>query len=274
MIKKIKGIGMIGVIASLLLMLSCGPASDESQDYDANEISSPEMDANSSDLKITANTVSLYHFNKTYEAWSCGPYARWTRDVVSGYDLIVGEYHYDEYRGAKLSANTPFASGKSFKFDGIKDYLVGNRCGFYHGLKNLPQGTVEAYVNVTLFSGSACGIVSTYSCVNTDCDTTVSDAFEFGVDTDRKVFVSLPPAGVTLKSNKLLKLGKWYHLATTWDGSYLKIYINGVLDNKVATNAGVGDSNHLDVGRIQNTNAYCKGYIDEVRISRVALYAK
>ena len=40
--------------------------------------------------------------------------------------------------------------------------------------------------------------------------------------------------GAGVRSNTILLTGQWYHVAVTWDGSNVKIYIDGVLDNTVA----------------------------------------
>ncbi len=211
------------------------------------------------------NTVSLYHFNAKKTAVGCyGSHYPYTHDSAGGKDLYIKN-------GGKLSATSPFASGASFKFDGINDSLCsyGDRCpawcGRFHSLSNLPQGTVDAYVNVTGFSGSDCGIIG------------VSSFFSLGVGTDRKAYVDL--GGVNLKSNKILKLKKWYWLAATWDGGTLKIYINGVLDNQIATSNGIPtNSGTMHIGALGDdfsgnpTDSFCRGYIDEIRFSNAALY--
>jgi len=63
----------------------------------------------------------------------------------------------------------------------------------------------------------------------------------------------------------------WYHLAATFDGTTLKMYVNGVLENTVAA-AGLHPqvtTNALSLG-LTNGTQYVNGALDEVRIWNVA----
>jgi hypothetical protein len=66
--------------------------------------------------------------------------------------------------------------------------------------------------------------------------------------------------------------GVWHHLAGTYDGSQIKLYVDGVLrDTKpykgaIATNAAI-----VSIGSDSGTRRYCDGRIDDVRIYNCAL---
>ena len=70
----------------------------------------------------------------------------------------------------------------------------------------------------------------------------------------------------------------WVHLAATYDGATIKIYVNGVLDNSMATTFTIGTNNvdlglGADVGSGSGTNTL-HGQMDEVRIYNGALSAQ
>jgi len=67
-------------------------------------------------------------------------------------------------------------------------------------------------------------------------------------------------------------IGKWHHVAITWDGTWTKGYINGELklneNFDEAYSAMSDNSNNLSIGHRYN---YFKGSIDEIRIYKKAL---
>jgi hypothetical protein len=87
------------------------------------------------------------------------------------------------------------------------------------------------------------------------------------------------PPGYHL-SKKQLKANEWTHIAVTYDGKDVNLYINGEVDTKIAANGKIvpaipGQS--LGIGaevRIPSRGApnirYFQGVIDEVRVSDVA----
>lgn len=72
----------------------------------------------------------------------------------------------------------------------------------------------------------------------------------------------------------LLNTGTWYHVAATWDGATVRIYLNGVLDNIPAARAGtIGtDPRAVYVGGSAGTDL-TNGILDDVRVYRRALRA-
>ena len=57
----------------------------------------------------------------------------------------------------------------------------------------------------------------------------------------------------------------WHHLAMTYDGQEIKLYVDGVLANSVVHEGSIGDApKELVLGGFLNTN--WKGYIDDLRI--------
>jgi len=75
-------------------------------------------------------------------------------------------------------------------------------------------------------------------------------------------------------------VGKWYHLATTWDATNgLRLFVNGALDASTpqAVYSASGGSNYLfaalSPGGCAGNTDYFKGSIDEMRVYDRALSA-
>jgi hypothetical protein len=67
---------------------------------------------------------------------------------------------------------------------------------------------------------------------------------------------------------------QWYYLAGVWEGTRIKIYVNGVLEgDSTASGTPQTDNNVLHIGDNTTGGARWRGLIDEVRISRRALSA-
>jgi hypothetical protein len=76
-------------------------------------------------------------------------------------------------------------------------------------------------------------------------------------------------------SGDVLQPGRWHHLAMTYDGSVLRVYIDGREGGSVAIGRRrVAGGTPLDIGRRQDGYIYFKGRIDEVRLYDRALSAK
>ncbi|UOU99128.1 glycosyl hydrolase family 18 protein [Chryseobacterium daecheongense] len=74
-----------------------------------------------------------------------------------------------------------------------------------------------------------------------------------------------------LASNTALNANTWYHVAATYDGATMKIYINGVLDASKSQTGSVDSSGAFNVGYSYNISRNFNGKIDEVRVWKRAL---
>lgn len=75
-------------------------------------------------------------------------------------------------------------------------------------------------------------------------------------------------AGADLNSNVVPTPGVWYHVAATYDGSVMRIYINGNLVNSANYSAAITNSSYdLFIGEnSQNRGRYWNGDIDELTL--------
>lgn len=83
--------------------------------------------------------------------------------------------------------------------------------------------------------------------------------------------VSINNVQQKLASATALNANTWYHVAATYDGSNMKIYINGILDATKAQTGSVNSTGAFNVGYLYNTSRNFNGKIDEVRVWKRAL---
>ena len=68
-------------------------------------------------------------------------------------------------------------------------------------------------------------------------------------------------------SGTLLPTNTWSHVAATWDGVTLRLYVNGVqVGSRAAAGTLLTTSNPLRIGGNANRGEYFAGTIDEVRV--------
>jgi RHS repeat-associated protein len=86
--------------------------------------------------------------------------------------------------------------------------------------------------------------------------------------------VSHGAAGTNVTANSItpLVLGAWTHIVGTYDGSSVKVYLNGTLNAQAATSGAIGGTTQdVVIGAdTANSSEYFNGLIDEARISNVA----
>jgi dihydrofolate reductase len=69
-----------------------------------------------------------------------------------------------------------------------------------------------------------------------------------------------------------LAANTWTHLAMTYDGTTLKIYVNGTLVTSTAQSGTiVASTNPLQIGGDSTYGQYFRGMIDEVRVYNIVL---
>ncbi len=83
--------------------------------------------------------------------------------------------------------------------------------------------------------------------------------------------VSINNVQQKLASATALNANTWYHVAATYDGSNMKIYINGILDATKAQTGSVNSTGAFNVGYLYNTSRNFNGKIDEVRVWKRSL---
>lgn len=193
----------------------------------------------------------------------------------------VGLWHMDESAGSgayikDISGNnnngTPTGTtsstgrmGKAKTFNGSSD-IISLPASSAFDLQNL---SIEAWINPTIVSQN--GFIfekTTNGTVNTQYSAflNATDTFYF-----RTYNTSAAGDNLTFTSSNYFVSNRWNHVVCTYDGSYKKVYVNGVL---VASKA-YSQTLSTNAAGTSTIGGYSSGYffngsIDEVRISNIA----
>jgi len=78
--------------------------------------------------------------------------------------------------------------------------------------------------------------------------------------------------GASMTSNGVIAPNTWYHIVGTYDGSQMRVYINGALDSSLAkTGAMIDNGNRVNIGGRGGVGMYFNGLIDDARVYDRAL---
>jgi hypothetical protein len=159
--------------------------------------------------------------------------------------------------------------GEALWFSGY-DYVVVSD----HESLNPSYITVEAWVYPTNYGYVRAFVTKKYHSGWAPPWFTYQISF-FGYDPNANsaVRVNYDYAEHRIRSTNPLLINAWNHVAGTYDGETLKIYINGNLEGENTAPSGPIDSQPtpLYIGHVQGTNNYFYGKIDEVAIYNRAL---
>lgn len=136
-------------------------------------------------------------------------------------------------------------------------------------LAAVPQVTMEARVKVNKFASSS-PFISTVMGVEEEF------LLRFGDTTIKPNQIQLAGGGFPVTGKTEFEVDKWYHLAVVFDGSTIKLYVNGELDGQVDAPRGPvilcgnTDKRRYCIGSSVNSR-YLDGSISEVRVWKRAL---
>lgn len=156
----------------------------------------------------------------------------------------------------------------SMGFDGTDDYVVTTTDSRLQGNNSF---SVTAWVKPNSF-GSANAVVALFG-------SSTDKGYWLNVGSDGSVTLWISTNGSAQSAPPTyagtISTGQWSHLVGTFDGSAIKIYVNGRLISSGSVSGPVhtvSTSNAFTIGRLGATSAdYFNGLIDDVRIYKYAL---
>ena len=173
----------------------------------------------------------------------------------------------------------PGLFGSSFSFDGINDHARVSDNVNLHLTSGL---TIGAWVNIPSPSAAHMGIVTKWDLVGG----LNQRSFSFALSPLGQAYLALspggfdPPIGLAGTTTNVISLNTWTHLAGTYDGSFIRIFVNGQLRAQTAYVGGVfpgtddlGIGGLVGGGSSGSVGSPFAGRIDEAVIYNRALSA-
>jgi len=218
-------------------------------------------------LALCLAQVSLLSFEAEGTSASPDPgcVAHWRFDEGSG--NIAHDETANNNDGTIYGATWVYwVSGKALSFDGINDYVEVP----HNSSLNFDVFTWAAWIKVDDMSASRPIIGEKWD------SGTWPHWFVTVESTSKLSFLTMTSSRlVRLFGDTVLSAGTWYHVAGTYDGSKMKIYVNGVEDENSASQSGtlIKADRPLGFGRSFESgfDSFFDGLMDEVRIYNRAL---
>jgi hypothetical protein len=165
-------------------------------------------------------------------------------------------------------ANPVHPNGYALSYDGVRDFVSVPSSA---SLNPTSQITVETWIKPSSLASSQISLGGTW-----DDITGANRTYLFFIGNGKAQFyVSHTGADApNASSTTTLQVGKWYHLAGTFDGSNINLYVNGVLEGTASSPGAIHTNTHpLYVGKSDGdlgNSADFGGTIDEFRVWNVA----
>ncbi len=234
----------------------------------------PQVDASS-------NTDSIYMYYNNPQAqdnqsavgvWNSNYVGVWHMKETSGVTNSDSTSNANNLTKVSATSPNPTSSGQmdgAQTFNGSTDFDdVADNSSF--NLTN--QMTLEGWVKYNSISGWQAMMAKRRGNGNPQ-----EEAFWFGKeDVTNKTILGLAPNGspteVQFRGTTAMTAGNWYYLTIAYDGSNIKMYLNGVLESTTSYTSAIYNStwsfrvgNSRDAAAVNG--AFTNGVIDEPRIS-------
>jgi fibronectin type 3 domain-containing protein len=192
---------------------------------------------------------------------------------------LVGAWGFDEATGTvatdasghsldgAIVGPTRTASGKfgrALTFDGTNDWVTVNDAPALHLTTGI---TLEAWVSPSRLTGWRTAVLKEQSAG-------LAWSLYANTDTNRPSAHVFTSAESEIRGAGTLALGAWSHLAMTYDGTAVRLYVNGTLaGTKAATGTLISTTQPLRFGGNGVWSEWFEGSLDEIRVYDRALSA-
>ncbi|MHB1484855.1 MAG: LamG domain-containing protein [Saccharofermentanales bacterium] len=241
--------------------------------------------ANVNDISVNEGDIIRFEVNCGNSSNNSYDQVSWIPTVAySNFEVPVSEWKMSGNANDSIGSNNgttsggaAWAAGKSAQassLDGTDDYI---NIADSVTLDSMSKLTVSAWINMSALPPAN----KSYLIVAKEDSN--SGAYRICVGANGQGHVALATAnnswytsGTTASWTTQMQTNTWYHIVATYDGSYVKIYINGTLESTGAQAISGNIVRYTQPLRIgyptssANIN-YFSGKIDEVRIYNIAL---
>jgi hypothetical protein len=184
------------------------------------------------------------------------------------------------HNNGSISGGVTFVPGEvaqAFSFDGSSGFVTVPDSP---SLDITEAITIDAWMNPSL-PGDSSGLTFMMFKGEACCSNTQSYGFLWGTETVlQSIIFRLGNAttNVEVRSNAVIPLNEFTHVAGTYDGTTMRLYLNGVLDSSATTTLGPLQITNtpLIIGSSQRNGVeqnFFQGLVDEIEIFNRALSA-
>jgi hypothetical protein len=183
-------------------------------------------------------------------------------DVTSS---TIADSTLNDNNGVKIESNGPMQSigkiGYGQVFDGNNDYI---NCGHDSSLSITGAITLESWIYYS-------GVSNPIYPPDAISKSTTKTGYGIQVDTASGTFLRAGTGAWYDSPQYPQSTNTWYHVVGVYDGSYLRLYINGAEISPATSYTKGFTANSADalMGKHYDNTGFINGHLDEIRVSNV-----
>lgn len=198
-----------------------------------------------------------------------------TFDSISGNDALDNSFYHNEVAkagDASFTASGPTDHGNALYLDGTGDYAYTDPASEQYYFVNKQYFTIGAWVKVGTVDvhdnimSNKYGVGARYYCWGLKMQSDGRVTFVADIDSAERTVTTVTD----------IDDGVYHHVAATWDGRYMRIYLNGGIEATTDMGAGshtIGYNTNepIYLGCYNGNQVYLNGYIDDAFFSPIVL---